>query len=705
MSSCAPDYSDMTEVNISDDGRAEIDLPFTFPMYDQYFTKSWMYSNGVVGFMSAPNGLVPHFCCSGMDESQIAMQLANASLPQFAYSIAALWTDLVDTNADHDGDGIPDTGFYYESYDTNNDGQADTMRYFWRGISEFYNPETSNTFEVKIDEVGLIEITHFEIDIRNHQFTVGVFGGNENEYQVFEYDSNKNIDPADGTETFTFNFDLAAACAANPLFSPSCTGYAEAYAQLIYNQSCSADPLYDIGCPGYEQAYFDQQCSINPLYDSGCSGYEQAYFDQQCSLDPFYDTTCPGYAEAYYDQQCKADPLYDSGCTGYETAFYELQCSLNPLYDSGCTGYAEAYYNQQCSINALYDSGCPGYETAYYNQQCSLDPLYDSGCNGYADAYFSYQCGLDSLYDAQCPGYAEAYYLQQCGIDALYDAGCTGYEEAYFAKYIQPELDKQAEEAAGVSEEEDTTSTQTATTTSTGFVDPVTQATQPSTTGDASVDRVLRKSTNVSPIVSNSVEVATIPATTTVEETKREENPEEVETTSETDTPIEVAQLEGNDREDRESESSSDVDEPVEESGNSDSDDSKQGEERSGSNDSSGGSESRKSDRKEPSKEQKENSKREKIKQILIAKAKDLANDQASAASLEQQQMLQQQVLAVMSYVYGFDAYKIAVQGGTYPDADFYANQPVPNEGRGLLNGLAQQILHEKMVDMQYENN
>lgn len=640
MSSCAPDYSDMTEVNISDDGRAEIDLPFTFPMYDQYFTKSWMYSNGVVGFMSAPSGLVPSFCCTGMDESQIAMQLANASLPQFAYSIAALWTDLVDTNADHDGDGIPDTGFYYESYDTDNDGKADTMRYFWRGISEYYNPDTSNTFEVKIDEVGLIEITHFEIDIRNHQFTVGVFGGNENEYQVFEYASNKNIDPADGTETYIYNFDLAAACAANPLSSPSCTGYAEAYAQLIYNQSCSADPLYDIGCPGYEQAYYNQQCSINPLYDSGCSGYEQAYFDQQCSL--------------------------------------------NPLYDSGCIGYAEAYYNQQCS----------------------LDPLYDSGCNGYADAYFSYQCGLDSLYDAQCPGYAEAYYLQQCGIDALYDAGCAGYEEAYFAKYIQPELDKQAEEAAGVSEEEDTTSTQTATTTSTGFVDPVTQATQPSTTGDASVDRVLRESTNVSPIVSNPVEVATVPAAPTVEETnQREERTEEVETTSETDTPIEVAQLEGNDREDRESESSSDVDEPVEESGNSDNDDSKQGEERSGSNDSSGGSESRKSDRKEPSKEQKENSKREKIKQILIAKAKDLANDQASAASLEQQQMLQQQVLAVMSYVYGFDAYKIAVQGGTYPDADFYVSKPVPNNGRGLLNGLASQILHEKMVDMQYDEN
>ena len=136
------------------------------------------------------------------------------------------------------------------------------------------------------------------------------------------------------------------------------------------------------------------------------------YSQNLCYNNPLYDPQCPGYAAAYAQQ------------------LYNQQCAANPLFDSGCPGYANAYYNQQCAINPLYDSGCSGYQTAYLNQQCSLDPLYDPQCTGYDDAYLLQQCDLDPLYDVTCIGYQQAYVEKQCETDPLYDITCVGYNDA-----------------------------------------------------------------------------------------------------------------------------------------------------------------------------------------------------------------------------------------------------------------------------------
>ena len=66
---------------------------------------------------------------------------------------------------------------------------------------------------------------------------------------------------------------------------------------------CINNPLYSPSCPGYQQAYHDQQCSSNPLYAVSCPGYQTAYFNQQCSLNALYDSSCPGYQQAYVTQQ------------------------------------------------------------------------------------------------------------------------------------------------------------------------------------------------------------------------------------------------------------------------------------------------------------------------------------------------------------------------------------------------------------------
>ena len=123
------------------------------------------------------------------------------------------------------------------------------------------------------------------------------------------------------------------------------------------------------------------QCTINPLYDPSCPGYANALYNQQCTANPLYDPGCPGYAAANLTQQCSANPLYDPACPGYSTAYYTQQCTINPTSDPSCPDY----YVAMCKKDALFDAGCLGYDTAYYNQQCSLDAQYDQGCPGYVD--------------------------------------------------------------------------------------------------------------------------------------------------------------------------------------------------------------------------------------------------------------------------------------------------------------------------------
>jgi hypothetical protein len=217
-------------------------------------------------------------------------------------------------------------------------------------------------------------------------------------------------------------------CAANPLASPECPGYQEAYRQ----QQCSANPLFDTSCPGYQQAYLQLQCTSNPLYNPQCPGYQQAYFTQQCNLTSLYSPQCPGYQQAYFTQQCNLNALYDSKCPGYEQAYFNQQCTLNQLWNKTCPGYAVAYFDQQCQLSALYNTQCPGYQQAYLTQQCTLNQLWSTECPGYQQAYLSQQCGLNPLFSQQCPTYQQAYqakiFQDSCKANSQSSPQCPGYK-------------------------------------------------------------------------------------------------------------------------------------------------------------------------------------------------------------------------------------------------------------------------------------
>jgi len=143
------------------------------------------------------------------------------------------------------------------------------------------------------------------------------------------------------------------------------------------------------------------------------------------------------------------------------------------------------------------------------------------------------------------------------------------------------------------------------------------------------------------------------------------------------------------------SEPSGDVDEQVASEGNEESAES--GQDGNGST-ADGGRR-----RNQPSQQDRANSRREKVKELMVAKAKELANDVANATSLEQQRAIQSQLLAAIGFNPDFTAYKVELQDTPFYEDPGLADAKLPSARTALRNGLAQQILHEEMVDMQYE--
>ena len=229
--------------NISDDGYVRVPLQFPFPYHGRVFTESFMFSNGVVGFLNPTNS----WCCTGFN-------LETSRGSPFDFAIMPLQTDLLN---------------YSGRFLT--EGTAQYQRYKWENISEFGVPQNLNTFGVEIRPSGYIGMHYEQVNISpGRPITIGMTG-----------------DTSAGEFTQRYH---GAGFSSNEIVS---------YITQNTGDRCLSDPLSSISCPGYAQAYLVQQCSLNALYDSSCPGYAEAYFNQQCSLNALYDRRCSGYQEAY----------------------------------------------------------------------------------------------------------------------------------------------------------------------------------------------------------------------------------------------------------------------------------------------------------------------------------------------------------------------------------------------------------------------
>ena len=235
-------YTQIIQHQISDDGYARVPLQFAFPYYGRVFTESYMFSNGVVGFLNPTN----HFCCNGYDITQ-------PNHP-FSFAIMPLQTDLINYQGRFLTEGTPQY-----------------QRYVWENISEYGRPGNLNTFGVEIRPSGFIGVHYEKINIDPWRtVTMGMTGDSSLNQYTLNY-SGPGFSRVENVSNITQA--TGDVCLVDPLFSPNCAGYAQAY----LTQQCGLNALYDPSCPGYTQAYFNQQCSLNPLYDRGCSGYNEAY--------------------------------------------------------------------------------------------------------------------------------------------------------------------------------------------------------------------------------------------------------------------------------------------------------------------------------------------------------------------------------------------------------------------------------------------
>jgi hypothetical protein len=475
------------------------------------------------------------------------------------------------------------------------------------------------------------------------EIVVNVYDSNGNLFKTYRYDYGQNFANwtyDTGTETFGTNF-----------LDPSFFGNVEV---LVTGKDIAAQAGY-----------------WGPEFRADESGLYVNYSANLCYNNPLHDPTCPGYANALFQQQCTANPLFDSSCPGYAAALLIQQCTANPLHDPSCTGYAQAYYNQQCSLNPLYDSGCTGYQQAYLNQQCKIDPLYDKSCTGHLTA----QCNIDPLYDPQCSGYANAYLAQQCDYDPLYDVQCTVYQQAYFDK--QCEMDGQFDSSCP------------------NFVAALEEILDDGTTIDPIADALATPEIDLN-IVIPEVPVVVVTEIPTVEEpvSAEYEQTQGDMLKMEDDIEREIAELE---RESEENNEEEDVSNPFEK----ERDDEKeivQSDSLPGDSDGEVGTgeaiqeddiekeiaalESEANTAPEK-KEKKVVTKNDKIRMLLAQKAIELTKQVENAVNIEQQMLVQRQLLALISFVPGFDYDEKPLN-----DANFYPDKPTVDHqyARWFLN-------------------
>ena len=241
---------EIIEHQIADDGWVEVPLDFTFPFYGNSYVTSFMFSNGVVGFLDpldVPGTGYVHdgLCCSGQDFS------SGATGVRFNYTIMPWHTDLIDT-------GI---GRFYTQ------GDETFQKYMWENLSEYYDRNTSNTFDLTIYPMGNIDVNYEQVHIKNHAVTVGVVG----DLSVGEYEQWFYNHPTNGAIFWNSQVDTPveiengeSICNVIPDSHISCLYYPEVYADNVYNQQCQLDPLYDYGCDGFSDAYIEEYVEEEP---------------------------------------------------------------------------------------------------------------------------------------------------------------------------------------------------------------------------------------------------------------------------------------------------------------------------------------------------------------------------------------------------------------------------------------------------------
>lgn len=355
-----------------------------------------------------------------------------------------------------------------------------------------------------------------------------------------------------------------------------------------------------------------------------------------------------------FTQQPGIDPfditveIYKADGTLYQTYNYDYGFSHNWTEHTGTELFPDNFLPPSFfgNIDITATGQDNGNWAGWYGPEFNVDQ------SEFTLIYSTNPCHNNPLYDPNCLGYAAAYaqqlYNQQCQASALYDVGCPGYAAAYFTQQCtvdplhDPNCPGYSNAILTITDNEDHHHEEDEWSANKTIIEPE-DVYEPEITGDITVDSVLGDLNEI-PITVVEVEVDNIQPEQITQEVETTEYPETIEDIT-TTSPSEGT-ITSNNRE----------------------------------------------------------KSKEKVKELVTEKAMDLAKTMSAAASLDQQKLVQAEILVLMDFTPGFYKYGYTLAGGAIPDGQLYKPKSLPESRRGLRNGLAQQILHEKMVDMQWEN-
>ena len=217
-----------TALNLGDDSMSGMkDIGFDFTFYDQTFDQVNISMNGFFTFQN-------NFSVS-RQRNYLSETLPASS---FNYSVFPMWTDLINRN----GTQNP----YIQTFGNT----SDTDQYFvigWYNAKEYSN-QLQNTFEAILYEgTNEIQFRYDKIQVRSHNFTIGVQGNNEATTYLRYLDNNSTtyIETDDFSVTTEEVIDesfsnLSSECLVNSSFSALCDVYD------LSNNSESDDFLYGV---------------------------------------------------------------------------------------------------------------------------------------------------------------------------------------------------------------------------------------------------------------------------------------------------------------------------------------------------------------------------------------------------------------------------------------------------------------------------
>ena len=624
--------AEIKEHIISDDGWVEIPLDFTFPFYGNSYVTSFMFANGVVGFLDpldvpGQGYIYDGLCCNGPD-------LTSFTGVRFNYTIMPWSTDLIDNGL----------GQFFTQ------GDSTYQKYMWKNLAEYNDVNTKNTFDLTIFPLGNIDVNYETIHIKNHGITAGIVGDlSAGEYEQWFYNAPNPTSAVywDSQQSEPIEIGVGESiCSVVPLSSILCHYYPTAYAEDLYAQQCRINSLYDTGCPNYWETYTNQQCSIDALWSNTCPNYEIAYLDNQCLLDPSYSMYCPDYYTTVDDEEEEWED--------YQDIIYE----------------DEIFIPDTIVINSDYEFEFV-FEPEIEIEMIDLQEF---------EVYEDYT--MDTFDLAEMPE-IEMIAEIEAEMQEFFEDFSTS-EPPPMDDFILEEFEESFDMPEEILMEE--------------IPEEMLEPEMEETVMEEPIDEPIEETDSLS-------------EEQTEEESQPEEIDDELHEGREEESEDDNEETEVEDSIEEETEEEVEADDVEDESGEEEESEEPTDEELDESTEEAEEPETKtkeimvaKVEVKEPTKKEKMTAKEKKMRELITNKLKSLAIEVGEASTLQAQKDLQSFIIALLNYNSGFNVGVGLVDGSFYDSKDIYSDMKIPENQRGLRNGLANQILHNKLVDLQWQN-